>query len=651
VILYAHKIFTFIWIDMSLLSLEQISVAFGHNPLLSKISFAAEAGERVAIIGRNGAGKSTLLKIISGEQVPDEGMVRLEGGMKVAQLPQELPEANGKTVRDVVSEGAGEAHSLMTRYFKLLEDFENDHSDELGDIQTKLDQIQGWDLEQRVNHMIQRLALPAEKLMSELSGGWRRRVILAQALISNPDVLLLDEPTNHLDVPTIEWMEQQLQQFRGLILFITHDRRFLEKLANRIIEVDRGNLISFSGTIHEFLVFKEKLLEEEGRANALFDKRLAEEEVWIRQGIKARRTRNEGRVRALEALRVERSERIGRQGNAKMAIETKEKSGKLVAEFAQVGHSFEDKVILQPMDFVVNRGDRIGLIGPNGCGKSTFLKILLGDLEPSEGTVRQGTKLNVAYFDQLREQLDPEQTVAENVGEGKDVIEINGQNKHVIGYLGDFLFPPERARTPIKALSGGERNRVLLAKLFTRPANLLIMDEPTNDLDVETLELLEELLMNYDGTLLLVSHDRSFLDNVVTSVIAFEGEGKVKEYVGGYQDWIRQGGKFPTESTSQTNAEPTKKEKAKAEKEAAVVAVKPKAKLSYKLQREFENMPETIAKLESEIASLHATTSSADFYTGDADQVQKTLAKVSHKEEELEKTMERWLELEEMKNG
>ncbi|ETI62075.1 ATP-binding cassette domain-containing protein [Marinomonas profundimaris] len=637
---------------MSLLSLEQISVAFGHNPLLSKISFSADAGERVAIIGRNGAGKSTLLKVISGEQVPDEGMVRLEGGMKIAQLPQELPEANGKTVREVVSEGAGEAHALMTRYFKLLEDFENDHSNELGDIQTELDKIQGWDLEQRVNHMIQRLALPADKLMSELSGGWRRRVILAQALISNPDVLLLDEPTNHLDVPTIEWMEQQLQQFRGLILFITHDRRFLEKLANRIIELDRGNLISFSGNIHAFLTFKEKLLEEEDRANALFDKRLAEEEVWIRQGIKARRTRNEGRVRALEALRVERSERIGRQGNARMAIETKEKSGKLVAEFAQVGHSFEDKVILQPMDFIVNRGDRIGLIGPNGCGKSTFLKILLGDLEPKTGTVRQGTKLNVAYFDQLREQLDPEQTVAENVGEGKDVIEINGQNKHVIGYLGDFLFPPERARTPIKALSGGERNRVLLAKLFTKPANLLIMDEPTNDLDVETLELLEELLMNYDGTLLLVSHDRSFLDNVVTSVIAFEGEGKVKEYVGGYQDWIRQGGKFPTESTSQTNDEPTKKEKAKAEaKKTAAPVVKPKAKLSYKLQREFENMPEAIAKLESEIAALHATTSAADFYTSDADKVQKTLAKVTHKEQELEATMERWLELETMQNG
>ncbi len=638
---------------MSLLSLEQISVAFGHNPLLSKISFAAEAGERVAIIGRNGAGKSTLLKVISGEQVPDEGVVRLEGGMKLAQLPQELPDANEKTVREVVSEGAGDAHVLMTRYFKLLEDFENDHSNELGDIQSELDKIQGWDLEQRVNHMIQRLKLPADKLMSELSGGWRRRVILAQALISNPDVLLLDEPTNHLDVPTIEWMEQQLQQFRGLILFITHDRRFLEKLANRIIELDRGNLISFSGSIHEFLVFKEKMLEEEERANALFDKRLAEEEVWIRQGIKARRTRNEGRVRALEALRVERSERINRQGNAKMTIETKEKSGKLVAEFTQVSHSFEDKVILQPMDFIVNRGDRIGLIGPNGCGKSTFLKILLGDLEPESGEVRQGTKLNVAYFDQLREQLDPEQTVAENVGEGKDVIEINGQNKHVIGYLGDFLFPPERARTPIKALSGGERNRVLLAKLFTKPANLLVMDEPTNDLDVETLELLEELLMNYDGTLLLVSHDRSFLDNVVTSVIAFEGEGKVKEYVGGYKDWIRQGGQFPAESTSQTNDEPTKKEKnkAKAVKKEADVIAKPKAKLSYKLQREFETMPEAIAKLEGEIAELHDITGAADFYTGDAEKVQKTLAKLTHKEEELEGLMERWLELEEMQNN
>ena len=640
---------------MSLLSLEQVSVAFGHNPLLSKISFSAQAGERVAIIGRNGAGKSTLLKIISGEQVADEGVVRLEGGMRLAQLPQELPDANDKTVREVVSEGAGKAHELMTRYYQLLEDLSADHSDELGEIQVELDKIQGWDLEQRVNHMIQRLALPADKLMSELSGGWRRRVILAQALISNPDVLLLDEPTNHLDVPTIEWMEQQLQQFRGLILFITHDRRFLEKLANRIIELDRGKLLSFSGNITEFLVFKEKLLEEEERANALFDKRLAEEEVWIRQGIKARRTRNEGRVRALKALRVERSERINRQGNAKMAIESKDKSGKMVAEFTQVGHAFEDKVILQPMDLVVSRGDRIGLIGPNGCGKSTFLKILLGQLAPAQGSVRIGTKLNVAYFDQLREQLDPEQTVAENVGEGKETIEINGQNKHVIGYLGDFLFPPERARTPVKALSGGERNRVLLAKLFTKPANLLVMDEPTNDLDVETLELLEELLMNYDGTLLLVSHDRAFLDNVVTSVIAFEGQGKVREYVGGYQDWIRQGGRFPSESTSQTDEPKANKAKSADAEDKQEVAkpqpAKPKAKLSYKLQREFDAMPELIATLEAEVASLQEQTAHGDFYTGDAEQVQQTLAKMADKEQQLENAMERWLELEEMQNG
>ena len=551
---------------MSLLTLDQVSVAFGHHPLLSKVSFSAEAGERVAIIGRNGAGKSTFLKIIAGEIIPDEGVIRVEGGMRVAQLPQELPAANNKTVREVVSEGGGDIHQLMQRYNELLADFDDAHHDELARIQNELDKRQGWDLDQRVNHMIQRLALPADKLMSELSGGWRRRVILAQALLSNPDVLLLDEPTNHLDVPTIEWMESQLKQFRGLILFITHDRRFLENLANRIIELDRGNMLSFSGSLSAFLDYKEKLLEEEERANALFDKKLAEEEAWIRQGIKARRTRNEGRVRALKALREERKERVNRQGTAKMTLDSKEKSGKLVAEFTQVAHSFGDKVILKPMDLVVGRGDRIGLIGPNGCGKSTFLKILLGQLTPNQGTVRQGTKLEIAYFDQLRDQLDPEKTVADNVGEGKDSIEINGQNRHIIGYLQDFLFPPERARTPVKALSGGERNRVLLAKLFTKSANLLVLDEPTNDLDVETLELLEELLMNYDGTLLLVSHDRAFLDNVVTSTIAFEGEGNVQEYVGGYEDWIRQGGKFPDESTAEVE-KPQKAEK-KAEKKA-----------------------------------------------------------------------------------
>lgn len=639
---------------MSLLTLDQVSVAFGHHPLLSKISFSAEAGERVAIIGRNGAGKSTFLKIIAGEIIPDEGVIRVEGGMRVAQLPQELPAANNKTVREVVSEGGGDIHQLMQRYNELLADFDDAHHDELARIQNELDKRQGWDLDQRVNHMIQRLALPADKLMSELSGGWRRRVILAQALLSNPDVLLLDEPTNHLDVPTIEWMESQLKQFRGLILFITHDRRFLENLANRIIELDRGNMLSFSGSLSAFLDYKEKLLEEEERANALFDKKLAEEEAWIRQGIKARRTRNEGRVRALKALREERKERVNRQGTAKMTLDSKEKSGKLVAEFTQVAHSFGDKVILKPMDLVVGRGDRIGLIGPNGCGKSTFLKILLGQLTPNQGTVRQGTKLEIAYFDQLRDQLNPEKTVADNVGEGKDTIEINGQNRHIIGYLQDFLFPPERARTPVKALSGGERNRVLLAKLFTKSANLLVLDEPTNDLDVETLELLEELLMNYDGTLLLVSHDRAFLDNVVTSTIAFEGEGNVQEYVGGYEDWIRQGGKFPDESTAEVE-KPQKAEK-KAEKKAeaskkAPEPVKAKSKLSYKLQREFDAMPDLLADLEQQLEELNEVTSAADFYTGDQEKVQATLAKLSETEQALEDAMERWVELEEMQNG
>ncbi|MEC8082895.1 MAG: ATP-binding cassette domain-containing protein [Pseudomonadota bacterium] len=639
---------------MSLLTLDQVSVAFGHHPLLSKVSFSAEAGERVAIIGRNGAGKSTFLKIIAGEIIPDEGVIRVEGGMRVAQLPQELPAANNKTVREVVSEGGGDIHQLMQRYNELLADFDDAHHDELARIQNELDKRQGWDLDQRVNHIIHRLALPADKLMSELSGGWRRRVILAQALLSNPDVLLLDEPTNHLDVPTIEWMESQLKQFRGLILFITHDRRFLENLANRIIELDRGNMLSFSGSLSAFLDYKEKLLEEEERANALFDKKLAEEEAWIRQGIKARRTRNEGRVRALKALREERKERVNRQGTAKMTLDSKEKSGKLVAEFTQVAHSFGDKVILKPMDLVVGRGDRIGLIGPNGCGKSTFLKILLGQLTPNQGTVRQGTKLEIAYFDQLRDQLDPEKTVADNVGEGKDTIEINGQNRHIIGYLQDFLFPPERARTPVKALSGGERNRVLLAKLFTKSANLLVLDEPTNDLDVETLELLEELLMNYDGTLLLVSHDRAFLDNVVTSTIAFEGEGNVQEYVGGYEDWIRQGGKFPDESTAEVE-KPQKAEK-KAEKKAeapkkAAEPVKAKSKLSYKLQREFDAMPDLLADLEQQLEELNEVTSAADFYTGDQEKVQATLAKLSETEQALEDAMERWVELEEMQNG
>ncbi|TBR42162.1 ATP-binding cassette domain-containing protein [Marinomonas agarivorans] len=632
---------------MNLLSLEQVSVAFGHHPLLSSISVTAEQGEKIAIIGRNGTGKSTFLKVITGELIPDEGVVRTSGGTKVAQLPQELPPADGKTVKQVVSEGRKKEYELLTRYYALLEDDTTDHSDELLSIQHKLDDHQGWDLEQKVAQIIQRLQLPENAKMADLSGGWRRRVILAQALLSEPDILLLDEPTNHLDVPTIEWMEKQLQQFRGLILFITHDRRFLEQLATRIIELDRGNLTSFNGSLSAFLEFKNKQLEEEERANALFDKKLAEEEVWIRQGIKARRTRNEGRVRALQALRRERSERIERQGNVRMQLDKTEQSGKLVAEFKQVAHHFEDKEILKPMDLLVSRGDRIGLIGPNGCGKSTFLKILLGQLTPSTGNVRQGTKLNIAYFDQLREQLDLEKSVAENVGEGKDTVEINGRSKHIIGYLSDFLFSPERARTPVKALSGGERNRVLLAKLFTKPANLLVMDEPTNDLDVETLELLEELLSSFTGTLLLVSHDRAFLDNVVTSVLAFEGQGVVREYVGGYQDWIRQGGTFNFEPERPETLQKTEVTEKQPPPNKVTKTVK---KLSYKLQRELDSMPDQIAQLEEQLALLQEKTSKENFYLGDQAEVQKTLLTITELEATLETAMERWMELEEMQD-
>lgn len=634
---------------MSLLTLDSVSVAFGHNPLLDHVSFAAERGERIAVIGRNGTGKSTLLKVIAGDIIPDDGVVRIEGGMRVAQLPQELPEAANKTVREVVSEGAGNLHLLMQRYQQLLTDISVDHHDELMEIQGELDKRQGWDLEQRVTHMLQRLDLPGEKLMAELSGGWRRRVILAQALLSNPDILLLDEPTNHLDVPTIEWMEGQLKSFNGLILLITHDRRFLENVATRIIELDRGSLLSFNGGLTAFLEFKDKQLEEEARNNALFDKKLAEEEVWIRQGIKARRTRNEGRVRALKALREERKARIERQGNAKIQISKNEKSGKLVAELTQVSHGFAGRTLFKPFDITIQRGDRVGLIGANGCGKSTFLKILLGQLTPDQGEVRLGTKLDVAYFDQLREQLDPEKSVIDNVGDGKDTIEINGRSRHLIGYLQDFLFPPERARTPVKALSGGERNRVLLAKLFTKPANLLVMDEPTNDLDVETLELLEELLVEYDGTLILVSHDRAFLDNVVSSTIAFEGNGSVREYVGGYLDWLRQGGKFTEAEPQQAPSKATNVEKDKPAK--ASTPVKSKAKLSYKLQRELDAMPDTIAELEANLERLNEITSAADFYSQESQTVQQTLEQLAQAEAKLEEAMERWVELEEMQNG
>jgi len=500
---------------------------------------------------------------------------------------------------------------------------------------------------QKVDTTLTRLGLDGDWAMANLSGGWRRRVALAQALVCEPDVLLLDEPTNHLDIAAIEWLEQQLLQFQGALVFITHDRSLLQKLATHIAELDRGFLRTWSGTYERYLEYREQALEEEARHNALFDKKLAQEEVWIRQGIKARRTRNEGRVRDLKAMRETRQQRREQQGKASFSVSSGERSGKLVAELEHVSYRYPDKPIVDDFTSVIMRGDRIGLIGANGAGKSTLLKLILGELQPQEGSVRMGTQLQVAYFDQLREQLNLNQSAVDNIAEGREFIDINGKSKHIISYLSDFLFTGERARTPLRALSGGERNRVLLAKLFSKPANLLVMDEPTNDLDVETLELLEDLLTGYDGTVLLVSHDRAFLNNIVTSVIAFEGRGRVLEYVGGYDDWIRQGGQWTDDSdpAADTKAQ-TGGQKSDPKQDKG--APKPKKKLSYKLQLEFEKLPAQIETLESELETLQQKAADPEFYNGPQDKIDEHLKTLADAEAKLEEAFERWAELEEM---
>jgi len=520
----------------------------------------------------------------------------------------------------------------------------------LGRLQQAIDDCDGWTLQQRVDTIITRLQLPADKLMSQLSGGWRRRVALAKALVVDPDVLLLDEPTNHLDILAIEWLEKQILEFQGAVVFITHDRAFLQSLATHIVELDRGHIRSWKGDYASFLEFREQQLAEEARHNALFDKRLAEEEVWIRQGIKARRTRNEGRVRALKSMRDERGDRRERLGNVNLNLSSSGLSGKLVAELSHVSHGWSEGLVVRDLNSVVVRGDRIGFIGPNGVGKSTLLKIILGELTPNEGSVKYGTKLEVAYFDQLRDQLNLEKSAVDNVSEGRDSIEINGQPRHIISYLSDFLFTGERARTPLKALSGGERNRVLLAKLFSKPSNLLVLDEPTNDLDVETLELLEEVLGKFDGTVLLVSHDRAFLDNVVTSTYAFEGNGLVREYIGGYEDWLRQGGRWPQAGAS-SNAPDTAGNEVQAVVEAPVVEKPVKAsatKLSYKLQRELEKLPAVIDKTEKKISDLETEMGGADFYQRPQAEVSSTLDQLGQLQAELEVHYSRWDELESM---
>jgi ATP-binding cassette subfamily F protein uup len=627
---------------MPLVKFEGVSVSFSAAPLLDKVDFQIDPGERIALVGLNGAGKSTLMKLVSGEIHADQGSVWQDPAIRVAKLPQMLPAADERRVYDVVAAGLAEVVALREAFDALSHQTDAASLQKMERLQHQLEARDGWHLEQQVQTVLDRLGLDADTRMSELSGGWRRRAALGAALVQKPDLLLLDEPTNHLDIETIEWLEQMMLDFRGAILFVSHDRALVEKLATRIVELDRGNLTSFPGSYNRYLEIKQQLLEEEERQNAEFDKKLAQEERWIRQGIKARRTRNEGRVRALEQMRRERTQRRERQSGASFGLEEAQKSGKLVAELEHVFMAYEGKPLLQDFSMKVQRGDRIGLIGANGSGKSTLLKIILGQLQPDAGTVRLGTKLEVAYFDQLRGQLDPEKSVIDNVSGGRESIEINGQTKHIIGYLQDFLFSPERARTPVKALSGGECNRLLLARLFSQPANVLVLDEPTNDLDIETLELLEEILLNFDGTILLVSHDRRFLDNVVTSSVVFEGKGQVREYVGGYQDWLRQ---RPTEK-----AEPAVVKTASKANDSQPVK-KQNKKLSYKLQRELDMLPAQLEEAEQALEALQAVVAAPDFYAGDHEQVAEALARLHQQEQHLETLMERWVELEAMQEG
>lgn len=637
---------------MPLVKLSSLQLHYGLQIIFDDVTLQLEPGDRLCVIGRNGVGKSTLLKVISGDVAVDGGQVWLEPSVVVASLSQDLPEQSDISIREYVASGRSEVVADLKAYDIAVEKHDMAAMERL---QQKIEANDGWGIENQVQQVLTRLSLDGDVRMNNLSGGWRRRAALARALVSKPDVLLLDEPTNHLDIAAIKWLEEHLQSFPGAIVLITHDRAFLRAMSNKIAELDRGHLTVWEGDYDGFLEFKEHSLEVEAKHDALFDKRLAQEEVWIRQGIKARRTRNEGRVRALEKMRLERQERRARPKTAKIEHAGEVSSGKLVAELVDVNFGFPDKPIVSDFSSIILRGDKVGLLGPNGIGKSTLLKLILGELSPQSGKIRTGTKLSIAYFDQMRDQLDLEKNAIDNIGEGRDFVEINGKNKHVISYLQDFLFSGERARTPIKSLSGGERNRILLAKLFSKPSNLLVMDEPTNDLDAETLELLEDLLVQFDGTLLLVSHDREFLDNVVTSTIAFEGNGVLKEYVGGYHDWVRQGGVWPDDSIAKAVKNPTKDKRAETQ---AGTLQEPKQqekptlkKLSYKIQRELDALPAELEKLEAEIEALSAQVSAPEFYQKEDVVVSDTLKKLADTEALLNEKYERWEALELMREG
>ena len=634
---------------MALITIHNGLLAFGDHPLLDHADFALQENERVCLVGRNGAGKSTLMKIIAGEILLDDGKMQVMQDVVVSRLEQDPPRNQEGTVFDYVAGGLQEVGEQLRIYNDLLDLVAVDPSEsnikKLSNVQEQLEHAGAWRFEDRIQNVLGSLKLDGHTKLTDLSGGWQRKAALARALVCDPDVLLLDEPTNHLDVTTIEWLEGFLKDFRGSIIFISHDRSFIKSMATRIVDLDRGQLNSFPGDYENYLNEKEELLRVEELQNAEFDKKLAQEEVWIRQGIKARRTRNEGRVRALKKLRQERSERREVQGKVNLQIDDAARSGKIVFEAENLSYSIDGKCLVDNFSFNIMRGDRIALIGPNGCGKSTLLKLLLGQLEADSGRLHCGTKLDVAYFDQYREVLDPEKTVIDNLADGKQEVTVGGRQRHALSYLQDFLFAPKRARTPVKALSGGEKNRLLLARLFLRSNNLLVLDEPTNDLDIETLELLEDLLANYQGTLLLVSHDREFVDNTVTTSWIFEGNGKIEEFVGGYHDAQQQ----RSQVLQSRSIENVVKQEKSVEPAPKSEPAKPKSKkLSYKLQRELETLPQKLEELEAEIESMQEQVNDADFFSQSVDVTQPILDKLTAKEQELEIAFERWEELEAM---
>lgn len=632
---------------MALVSLQDVRLAFGGPELINGVTLQIERGERVCLVGRNGAGKSTLLKIISGDIMPDAGEVVRMQGLRTASLSQEVSQDISGTVFEVVSGGLGNMVDLLSQYHSVSNRLSHGHEAgiiaELEQIQHQIESAGGWQIHRRVENVLSRLRLDPDSNVADLSGGYKRRVLLARALVNEPDLLLLDEPTNHLDIASIGWLEEFFCDFQGAILFITHDRRFLQALATRIIELDRGRVTDWPGDYATYLARRQAELDAEATHNALFDKKLSQEEAWIRQGIKARRTRNEGRVTALKEMRRERLARRQQAGSAKMKLNEAEESGRLVLEAESIECVYEGRPLIRDFSAVIMRGDKIGIIGPNGSGKTTLLKILLGSMEPHNGTVHRGTRLEVAYFDQHRAQLDDEKSVVENVGDGYEHVTVNGRTRHIIGYLEDFLFPPERSRSPVKVLSGGERNRALLAKLFTKPSNVLVMDEPTNDLDADTLELLEEMLMEYAGTVLLVSHDREFLNNIVTSTIACEGDGRLVEYVGGYDDWQRQRGPVFPGSTGKME-KPAKQENSRPQRERPRI-------LTFREKKELEVAPELIESLEAERDGLYEILADPDFYRQDGSRIPETKARIEEIEKEITAAYERWDILESIRQG